>query len=123
MGNRRRSSVPLTSQILEDIGSISASGIAFSKFSDLDNRSSRVAITKVRGYVYCRGGTFSADDERFRFGLIKIPSSESVVVAGDFNDVQRNIYEVDCTCNRDDKTYETPVTAAYGIAENVPPRQ
>ena len=91
----------MESQILEQVPAGFSTGVAASKFTELDHRTAPIVTRKLRGYVYCRGGTEASDDQLLRFALIKLKAGVSVVTTGSFDDVSSNVYEIDCVCNRD----------------------
>ena len=94
----KRSSPSLNNQILSDNGSF-AQGTANSQFDDMLARSSDVVLRRLRGHIWCRGGS-TTPNARVEFGIIQETESATPTPA-DFLDPKKNLWSQQCVASRD----------------------
>ena len=103
----------LTSQLVKDEVSLSASAIAAVKIDELDHRSSEVMLLKCESHVSCMSTGSSLNLGRMRLAVISKPRSEGVPVAGDVDD-ERYVVHLNCSfASRDDTNNSRTMSAEH----------
>ena len=84
---------------MKDLEATLAPGVSNLAFDDLDGRNRPAVLKRLRGYLYCQGGTTSSLIEPIRFGLMR--TSGFAPGAAEFDATNNNIWEQECTAFRD----------------------